>query len=737
MTGSGPLDPGLPPETPDIPTSTIAVEATRGGEFGAIVASSDDAIISKDSQGIITTWNPAAERMYGWTAEEAVGQPISILIPEHRHGEERLILDKILAGQRVDHYRTERVAKDGRHLVVSLTISPVRNEAGEIVRASVIARDVTGRERSLQLASHLQSLTAALARESAPERTVEVLLEQAATALGADAGAVGILSSSGERIELAGSYGHAFTAEESARWAAFGIEDDLPMSEAIRNGRPVWSTSGEELRRRYSGIGETRVRYSALAVVPLSVGERPFGAMSLSFTQAREFDSEEQAFLLAVAQQAAYAVDRARLFAAEREAAEKVTFLAEASQLLSGSLDPETLLSRLARLAVDYMADWCGIELVGDEGELRNVAVAHVDPQQVRLAQELRERYPIDPETDTGVPQVIRTGQPELYREVPDELLVAGAVDEEHLRILREVGLESVMIVPLLARGRALGALTLVSSDPGRHYDEEDLELAADLARRAGLAIDNAMLYRREHEAAVILQRGLLPQSLPQVAGLEFAARYEPAAVGLEVGGDWYEVIARDDGTIGVVMGDIAGRGIHAAAVMGRVRPALRAYVLDGYDPVESLQRLHRLIREAEGAEMTTVFQLHFDPSGSRAEYVRAGHPPALLRLPDGRVTELAGDGSPPLGVFDEIEIHSRTVEIPPGSLLLLYTDGLIERRGEDLGMGLERLKELFARAPAGAGDCVAWLADEVSADQIPDDVAILAMATSDRPPPA
>jgi PAS domain S-box-containing protein len=728
---SDPRDPGRPPEAPDIPTSTVGVESAPVDEFGAIVSSSDDAILSKDREGIITSWNPAAEKMYGWTAEEAIGRPISILIPEHRRGEEMIILDKVLAGDRVDHYRTERVAKDGHHLVVSLTISPVRNEEGEIVRASVIARDVTDRERSLALASHLQSLTSALARESTPERTIEVLLEQAVAAVAADAGAVGVISSSGEEIELTGSHGHGFNPQESDRWATFGIEDDLPMSEVIRNGRPVWSTSGEELRRRFTGIGDTRVRYSALAVVPLSVGERPFGAMSLSFATDRGFDAEEQAFLLAVAQQAAYAIDRTRLFEAERAAAEKVRFLAEASRLLSESLDPDTLLNRLAQLTVEYMSDWCGIELIGDDGELRNVAVAHVDPDQVRLARELRQRYPIDPEAATGVPRVIRTGLPELYPEVPDELLAEGAVDEEHLRLMRELGLESAMVVPLVARGRALGALTLVSSDPERHYDEEDLNLAGDLARRAALAIDNAMLYHREHEAAVILQRALLPQSLPQMGGIEFAARYEPAAVGLEVGGDWYEVVPRDDGTIGVVMGDIAGRGIHAAAVMGRVRPALRAYVLDGYGPVEAVQRLHRLIREAEAAEMTTVFQLHFDPSASRAEYVRAGHPPALLRLPDGEVTELAGDGSPPLGVFDEVDFTAQAVEIPPGSLLLLYTDGLIERRGEDLVIGLTRLKELLAEAPAGAAAAVDWLAEQVSADQIPDDVAILAMATS------
>ncbi len=186
---------------------------------------------------------------------------------------------------------------------------------------------------------------------------------------------------------------------------------------------------------------------------------------------------------------------------------------------------------------------------------------------------------------------MIRTGQPELYPEVTDELLVEAAEDEEHLRLMRDLGLLSVMVVPLTARGRTLGAVTFVSSDSGRHYDEDDLELAQDLARRAALAIDNAILYRREHEAAVILQRALLPQSLPQLEGVEFAALYEPAAEGLEVGGDWYEVVVRDDGTVAAMIGDVAGRGIRAAAVMGRIRPALRAFVLDGYGPAEAVER--------------------------------------------------------------------------------------------------------------------------------------------------
>ena len=190
-------------------------EERDGGDSGAaaerlaaIVESSDDAILSKDVEGIITSWNPAAERIYGYTAAEAIGQPISILIPRHRAGEERRILARVLAGERLEHYETERVTKDGRMLVLSLTVSPIYAAGGSVVGASVIARDVTARNRSLQLTSRLQELTTALSREITPERTIDVLLEQAVAGLGADAGAVGLLDRGSQEVVLAGTTGY-------------------------------------------------------------------------------------------------------------------------------------------------------------------------------------------------------------------------------------------------------------------------------------------------------------------------------------------------------------------------------------------------------------------------------------------------------------------------------------------------------------------------------------------------
>jgi PAS domain S-box-containing protein len=705
------------------------IRELTGEHYASIVEYSDDAIITKNRDAVIVSWNPAAERMYGWSAEEAIGQPISILVPPERRGEELDILERALAGERLDHYETDRVTKDGGRIVVSLSVSPIFNADGEVVLASVIARDITSRHRSLTLASRLQALTTALSKEITSERTIEVLLEQAGAALGADAGTVGLLTPGGDEVELAGSVG--YSEDGLAAWQRFPLAADTPMSAAIRDNEAVWTTSGDELLERFPGLGDSDVHYDSLAVIPLAVGGVPFGAVSLSFSGRRGFDEEETAFLTAAGQQVAHTLARARMYEEQQETAARLSFLAEASELLAQTLDPEDALTRLAQLAVGTIADWCGIELVDDDGSLRNVAVAHMDPARVELAAELRRRYPVDETSTTGVPNVIRTGQSELYALVADETLAASAEDAEHLELIRELGIVSVMIVPLRARGRTLGALTVVSSDAGRTYDEGDLELAEDLARRAALAIDNSMLFRREHEAALTLQRSLLPASLPEVPGLEFAARYEPAAPGMEVGGDWYEVVETADGRVGVMIGDVAGRGIRAASIMGRVRPALRGFVADGHSPDESIRRLDTLIKESDRPELTTVFQLLYDPKTASAEYVRAGHPPALLRLPDGSIQELRGEGSPPVGILRDVKFTVDRAEVPPGSLLLLYTDGLIERRGDNLMAALEKLKDRFAAGPEGAQECLARLADQYNAEEVPDDVAMLAMAVA------
>jgi PAS domain S-box-containing protein len=703
--------------------SAQAVSETR---LASIVESSHDAILTKDRHGIITSWNPGAERIYGWTAEEAIGQPISILVPDDRAGEEWRILERVLAGERLDHYESDRLHRSGRLVRVSLSVAPLRDETGEIVGASIIARDVTAQHRSLDFAARLHSLTAAFASEITRKGAVGALLDQAVAALGADAGAVGLLTDAGDEIELAGSVGYTRAGIEG--WQRFPLDADVPMSVAVRTGEPIWMESSSELGERYSGLGEATIQFACLAVIPLAIEARPFGAIALSFRVPHRFDEEERTFLLTAAQHAAQTFDHARVYEDQRRATERLAFLAAASELLSGSLDPDTTMQNLANLAIHELGDWCTIDLADEQG-LRNVATAHVDPELVRVASEFRERYPVDPDAPTGAPNVIRTGKSELYPEIPDELLVNTAVDEEHLRLMREIGMVSGMVVPLAARGRVLGAITFVSSTPGRQFNHEDLELAEDLARRAALAIDNAMLFRHEHEAAVTLQRSLLPESLPELPGVRFAARYLPAAPGLEVGGDWYDVTVLREARAAMTIGDIAGRGIQAAAVMGHVSGVLRAFVLDGKAPDEAIQRTNRVMRESAQPQMATAVHLELDLEAGHVDYVRAGHPPALLRLPDGTIQRLAGKGTQPLGVFDDLDCRTHRAEFPPGGLLLLYTDGLIERSDRDFDEELDHLADAVAQGPADAEACLRELAERFSPETIPDDVAMLAVS--------
>ena len=186
---------------------------------------------------------------------------------------------------------------------------------------------------------------------------------------------------------------------------------------------------------------------------------------------------------------------------ARKRAEEATSYLTRATELLASSTDYETTLGEVANLIVPHFADWCGISMVDDHGIPQQLAVAHVDPAKVKWANELSTRYPPDQNAPTGVPQVIRTGKPELYPEIPDELLVAGAQDEEHLRLIRELGFKSAMVVPLATAQRVLGAITVVSAEGSRRYSVDDMNFLTELARRSALAVENARLHKAEQDA--------------------------------------------------------------------------------------------------------------------------------------------------------------------------------------------------------------------------------------------
>lgn len=304
--------------------------------LAAIVASSDDAIISKTLDGIITSWNGAATRLFGYSAEEAIGQHITLIIPRELWPQEDEILARLRKGLRIDHFETVRVSKGGRYIDVSLSISPIRREDGTISGAAKIARDIT---RQKAMARKLQA------------------------------------------------------AEEQER------------------------------------------------------------------------------------------------------------FLTEVSKVLTSTLDYKETLANLAHLIVPRLADWFAVDLLDADGQFQLVVLEHQDPEQVKWARALRERFPIDYNALAGLPNVVRTGQSELYPEITDEMLVVGARSEEELAVARQVGYSSLMLVPLVARGKNIGVVTFVATESGKKYNKRDLALAEELGRRAGVALDNARLYNEARQA--------------------------------------------------------------------------------------------------------------------------------------------------------------------------------------------------------------------------------------------
>ena len=262
--------------------------------------------------------------------------------------------------------------------------------------------------------------------------------------------------------------------------------------------------------------------------------------------------------------------------------------------------------------------------------------------------------------------------------------------------------ISSLLAVPLVADGQIIGSLH-VATLTRRDFDEETVDLLRLAADRASLAIARTRLNDRERRIAQELQRSLLPDALPSIPGVALAARYLPGGNGATVGGDWYDAIAMPDGRVAVVIGDVVGRGIEAAATMGQMRSALRAILMQADDSAAMVERLNRFALGLGDCILTTVVLAVFEPATGNLRYTNAGHPPPLLVGPDGAARYLEDVPAPPMGVMEAPSYGQRTLQLEPGWTLLLYTDGLIERPTEVLDIGLDRLRDAADAANAGA----------------------------------
>jgi PAS domain S-box-containing protein len=345
----------------------------------------------------------------------------------------------------------------------------------------------------------------------------------------------------------------------------------------------------------------------------------------------------------------------------------------------------------------------------------------------VGLAAELDALKPQIPVDATFAGAVAEGRSPMVIHDVPE-----AAVGDP---LLEGKGVRAMLGVPLIVEGRASGVIQ-VASVSERRFSREDESLLQLVADRAALAVEHARLYARELGIVETLQRSLLPESLPQVPGLLTAARYMPGGPGADVGGDWYDAVSLDGGRLGIAMGDVVGHGIGAAALMGQLRNALRAYALDGNSPAQVVEKLDRLVQNLEAGRMATLLYMVIAPDLGSVEFASAGHLPPLVLGPDGKAVYLEGGRTLPLGVMPSAEYPQADAELEPGSTIVLYTDGLVEERGASIDRGLEALKDAVVGGPIEPEALCDHIVSSLLADRpATDDIAVLTVRTEPLSP--
>jgi PAS domain S-box-containing protein len=421
----------------------------------------------------------------------------------------------------------------------------------------------------------------------------------------------------------------------------------------------------------------------------------------------------------------------------DRRRAEDVQhFLADTTTLLMTSLDFGESLRQLANASVPFLGDVCLVD-IADGPRVERMATAHADPAKQALVDLLGERYPPDPVGDHPAVRVMVSGVPESSPEMTDDFLRATCRDEEHYDLVLRLGFSSYICVPLVARGRSLGSLTFLSCSPERRFGPADLAIAQEVAWRAALAADNARLFSERAYVARALQASLLPHTLPEIPGLELAARYLAAGEGNEVGGDFFDAFDAGYGTWALVVGDVCGKGPDAAAIAGLARHTVRAAALKERRPSRMLSLLNDAIlgdADVGDARFCTVCAALVRPNrkGARLTLATGGHPlPWVLRA-DGTAEQVGSSGLI-VGVFPETNVRDDVVDLAVGDALVLYTDGVVEERDDDRRtFGQEGLRQaLVAQSGRSAAELVDAVVDAVtsfSGREPRDDVAVVVL---------
>ncbi|HVE64336.1 MAG TPA: SpoIIE family protein phosphatase [Mycobacteriales bacterium] len=577
------------------------------------------------------------------------------------------------------------------------------------------------REES-QITDTLHRIGQALAEDLETQRVVQTVTDAATDAVAAEFGAFfyNAVSEAGDSYAL-----YALSGAPMDAFEQFGLPRNTPVFGPTFEGEAPLRLDDVTKDPRFGQMaphfgmpaGHLPV-CSYLAVPVFARNGDVLGGLFFGHHRAAQFTAAHERIVVGVAAQASIAFDNARLYEAERHArtsaesaGARLAVLAEASKILNSSLEVESVLRDLTRVVVPAIADYCVLDLDAGDGSIDRIAAAATPERRewsTRIAADGAQSARSDPLA------FVRTAIPEANFHATVELDPPT----------------SAIAVPVIGREGTLGTLWLAAGARSRRrLTDADAPFAEELGRRVAVAVGNAQSFARQRSLAETLQHSLLPDRLPHIPGIEAAARYVAGGPGVEVGGDWYDVIQLPGGRIGLAIGDVVGKGEKAAALMGHLRSALRAYGTDGRSPAEVMERLNELLLNTGPDQMATTVYAVLDPESGLLTIANAGHPPPLLASPDGTATYLDDTRGMPIGALPGAHYVESTVTISPGSVLVMYTDGLVEDRTKSIDVGLERLRSAVA---AGATDldelCAAVLAQALSGRETHDDTAVLAV---------
>ncbi len=622
-------------------------------------------------------------------------------------------------------YAGSRKRHDFTNVDIELLELMAERLAGAMERVRAFEREREARTRAERDADHLARLQR-IASRLHEATNLEEVAAALTTSLSTDAVGTSIAWSNfwlvrDDYLELVPTPAGLPLAEPYAHmpFSRFG-----KLADAVAKKRPLFVSDRESTWM----LDEEPTVRASWAALPLVVEGECVGVTIVAYRSPHEFADDERGFFRAVTEQAAQAMDRARLQADQLALAEISQFFVRAGRAIAEGSDFTDTLDRLAEMALPVLGDVCLIDVIGEDGDLRRMVARHRQEELQPLVDRLGSSYP--PRSGSGHPavNVITTGETRWSDHMSDAFLQETTRDERHLELVRRLGFRSYVSVPLNRESEVVGALTLVSTT--RPFGPKDVAFAEQLAENVAVVVDNARRYERTLRTSHTLQQSLLPQRLPEIAGMQIHSVYLPATRGLEVGGDFYDLAELADGAIGFMVGDVAGHDREAAAMMGHLRSAARALAGQVESPsalVEALQDSWGLLGFDRIA--TGLFGLLYPASGD-VVLASAGHYPPLLAQ-ESKARYIPVPPGVPLGTpgGGATNVH---ITLGEGDLMLLYTDGVIDERvvGVEEGMqSLMKVSEGDDMSPAAVCDrIVAMLPPERS-----DDVALLALRSLAR----